>query len=81
MERTRIDLISEIVPINKSVIVVKQDEELYLVDTDRKPKAADTVLLPDGKVHIYDPASMNGSAQGVVYAAIRFLLIAVFCIA
>lgn len=82
MERQmdQIDLINRIVPHAENVTVIKQDGILYLVDASRTPKEADTVLLPDGKLKPYEK-SMNGTARGVAYAAIRFLLVAVFCIA
>lgn len=66
----RIDLIDRLVPSPRNTVVVQVENDLYLIDTERKPAARDIVLMADKTVGVYDAAA---TTVGVAYCLIQFL--------
>ena len=62
-----VDLIDRILPNPLNTIVVETSDEILLVDTSRKPRTGDRVLLDDDRVCTYN-SSLN--LVGVVYCSI-----------
>lgn len=66
-----IDLVDRLIPSPKTTIVIETDSGLYLVDTERAPKASDTVLGKDDNLSLYDASQ---PVFGVAYCSIHFLV-------
>ena len=65
-----IDLVDRLIPSPQTTIVIETDSGLYLVDTERAPKASDTVLSSDSRLRPYDASQ---PVFGVAYCSIHFL--------